>query len=50
MTWDEVRACRDGGDEALLAYGPREALGRVEQQGDLFAPVLTVVQALPATG
>jgi bifunctional non-homologous end joining protein LigD len=50
VTWDEVRACRDGRDESVLAHGPDDVLARVDDQGDLFAPVLTLARALPATG
>jgi bifunctional non-homologous end joining protein LigD len=46
VTWDEVAACAGG--EAELRFQWRDALDRVECLGDLFAPVLTVSQALPA--
>ena len=46
MTWDEVEACADGG-EALVFEAP-DVLERIDDVGDLFAPVLTTVQQLPA--
>jgi bifunctional non-homologous end joining protein LigD len=46
MTWEEVRACRDAGDPELLFTGPDAALRRIGEHGDLFAPVLSLVQRL----
>jgi bifunctional non-homologous end joining protein LigD len=48
VTWDEVRACAAAGDPELLAFTSDEVLRRVAADGDLFAPVLTTVQRLPA--
>ena len=48
VTWDEVQACHDEGDERLLTFEAHELLARVDDQGDLFAPALTVKQSLPA--
>jgi bifunctional non-homologous end joining protein LigD len=45
--WDEVGRCRDAGDAELLNFGPGEVLGRVAADGDLFAPLVSVVQQLP---
>ncbi len=47
LDWDEVRVCRDSGDAAPLQLGPGEVLRRVQERGDLFAPVLTLRQKLP---
>jgi bifunctional non-homologous end joining protein LigD len=47
VTWDEVLACRDAGDPDALTFETAEVLRRVEQHGDLFAPVETVKQKLP---
>jgi len=44
ITWDEVRKARTVED---LTFTSAEALRRVEEQGDLFAPVLSLVQRLP---
>ena len=48
VTWDEVAACADGGPE--LRFEIHDVLERVEQHGDLFAPVLTTRQVLPTAG
>ena len=40
VTWDEVEA-------GELDFDYADVLRRVEEHGDLFAPVLTVVQSLP---
>ena len=45
VTWDEVATCADGGPE--LRFEIHDVLERVEQHGDLFAPVLTTRQVLP---
>jgi bifunctional non-homologous end joining protein LigD len=44
ITWDEVRAARRVQD---LTFEAADVLRRVDEQGDLFAPVLSLVQALP---
>jgi bifunctional non-homologous end joining protein LigD len=44
VTWDEVRATRRPED---LAFEAADVLRRVEEQGDLFAPVVSLVQSLP---
>jgi bifunctional non-homologous end joining protein LigD len=46
ITWDEVEAAADGGEE--LRFEAADVLARVEEQGDLFAPALTLEQELPA--
>ncbi|MBV9607665.1 MAG: DNA ligase D [Solirubrobacterales bacterium] len=48
VTWEEVAACRDERDEAVLTFEADELLARVEEQGDLFAPALSVKQQLPS--
>ena len=47
VSWDEVRACLDARDASVLAFETEQVLGRVEELGDLFAPVLAVRQSLP---
>jgi bifunctional non-homologous end joining protein LigD len=47
VAWDEVDACLDAGDPSLLVFEQDEVLRRVERHGDLFAPVLSLVQELP---
>jgi bifunctional non-homologous end joining protein LigD len=47
VTWDEVRACLDAEDPELLVFTADEVVARVERDGDLFAPVLSLTQELP---
>jgi bifunctional non-homologous end joining protein LigD len=49
VTWDEVAACAETGDTAAITFEAADALKRVDEVGDLFAPVLTTKQKLPAT-
>jgi bifunctional non-homologous end joining protein LigD len=46
ITWDEVSDAADG---AALSFTAPEVLERVARSGDLFAPVATLEQELPAT-
>jgi bifunctional non-homologous end joining protein LigD len=48
VTWDEVAAAADG--ETELRFLWTDVLERVEDEGDVFAPVLTVEQVLPGAG
>jgi bifunctional non-homologous end joining protein LigD len=48
VEWDEIRAALDAGDPAALAFEAGEVRQRVSERGDLFAPVLSLVQKLPA--
>ena len=47
VTWDEVEAAADAGDASVLVFEAAEVLERVDRLGDLFAPPLTLEQALP---
>jgi bifunctional non-homologous end joining protein LigD len=47
VTWEEVEACAESGDASLLVFDSEQVLARVEEHGDLFAPVLSLVQELP---
>jgi bifunctional non-homologous end joining protein LigD len=47
LTWDEVSDALDGGDPAALEFDTVAVLERVEREGDLFAPVVSLVQELP---
>ena len=49
LTWDEVRACLDAGDPQLV-FEAAQVLRRVAEHGDLFAPVLSLVQEIPSLG
>jgi bifunctional non-homologous end joining protein LigD len=50
VSWDEVARCREDGDAELLTFETEQVLARVGQQGDLFAPLVSVKQELPALG
>jgi bifunctional non-homologous end joining protein LigD len=50
VSWEEVAACREQGDDGLLTFEADGLLARAEDQGDLFAPALSVKQRLPALG
>jgi bifunctional non-homologous end joining protein LigD len=47
LTWDEVREALEAGDAERLVFDIDDVRARVDEQGDLFAEVLTVVQKLP---
>ena len=49
VTWDEVQRCRDARDERLLTFEVDQVVVRAREQGDLFAPVVSLKQDLPAT-
>jgi bifunctional non-homologous end joining protein LigD len=44
VTWDEVEAAAGG---EPLTFDAADVLGRIDEQGDLFAKVLTLEQRLP---
>ena len=48
LDWDELRAALDAGDADALSFDADAVLARVRERGDLFAPVLSLVQSLPA--
>ncbi len=50
VSWDEVAACKSAGDGELLTLDTEDVLERVEREGDLFAPLLSLKQKLPALG
>jgi len=47
LRWEEVEECLEREDPDLLAFTSDAVLDRVEQHGDLFAPVLELSQGLP---
>lgn len=47
VSWEELAAARKAKSADKLYWGPEEALERLQDIGDLFAPVLTVRQSLP---
>jgi bifunctional non-homologous end joining protein LigD len=48
VSWDEVAAAAESGKPERLVFDWRQVLERVADRGDLFAPVLSLVQQLPA--
>jgi bifunctional non-homologous end joining protein LigD len=50
LEWDEVRACLESGDPSMLVFEASQVIERVAELGDLFAPVLSLVQDIPALG
>jgi bifunctional non-homologous end joining protein LigD len=47
VTWEEVEAVAESGDGSSLVFEAGDVLERIEEHGDLFAPVLELEQALP---
>jgi bifunctional non-homologous end joining protein LigD len=47
LTWNEVAELADDGDPDSVRFLASEVLERVEEHGDLFAPVLELKQKLP---
>jgi bifunctional non-homologous end joining protein LigD len=50
ITWEEVERAAETGDPDLLVFEAEQVLERVEEHGDLFAPVLELKQKLPKLG
>ncbi len=48
LRWEEVERAAEDGDPRLLRFEAGEVLERVDELGDLFAPVLELRQELPA--
>jgi bifunctional non-homologous end joining protein LigD len=48
LRWDEVRDALKRPSPGALSFDAAAVLERVREQGDLFAPVLSLAQALPA--
>jgi bifunctional non-homologous end joining protein LigD len=47
VEWEEVRSALASSDPASLTFESHQVLERVADRGDLFAPVLSLVQQLP---
>ena len=47
VSWEEVEAAAESGDGSQLVFEAKDVLERIEQHGDLFAPVLELRQELP---
>jgi bifunctional non-homologous end joining protein LigD len=50
LLWSEVEACLDAGDASQLVFETADVLARVAEHGDLFAPLETLQQEMPALG
>jgi bifunctional non-homologous end joining protein LigD len=48
LRWEEVESVTESGDPDELVFTSADVLGRVAEHGDLFAPVETLEQELPA--
>jgi len=48
VTWDEVELAWQKQDPGMLNFEAEQVLRRLERDGDLFAPVLSLKQQLPA--
>jgi bifunctional non-homologous end joining protein LigD len=48
VTWEELAKAVKQKKESLLFFSPAQAIKRIQKLGDLFAPVLTLQQELPA--
>ena len=48
LRWEEVEAVAESGDPDELVFTSADVLERVAEHGDLFAPVETLEQELPA--
>jgi bifunctional non-homologous end joining protein LigD len=47
LEWDEVEAAAESGDPEPIRFEAAQVIERVEERGDLFAPVLELKQRLP---
>jgi bifunctional non-homologous end joining protein LigD len=47
VTWEEVERAAESGDGSHLVFETKAVLERLEEHGDLFAPVLELQQELP---
>jgi bifunctional non-homologous end joining protein LigD len=48
VSWEEVQACQEARDPELLTFETEQALERVAANGDPFASLLSLRQALPS--
>ena len=47
LRWVEVERAAESGDGSHLVFEAADVLKRIEEHGDLFAPVLELKQTLP---
>jgi bifunctional non-homologous end joining protein LigD len=50
VSWAEVQGCRSAADPELLRFDTESVLARIDELGDLFAPVESLKQQLPKVG
>ncbi|HEY2714600.1 MAG TPA: hypothetical protein VGI73_00110, partial [Solirubrobacterales bacterium] len=50
LEWDELEAALAAGDAARLVFDADQVLRRVNERGDLHAPLLSEKQSLPDSG
>lgn len=50
VTWNEIRTAVQNNNDRSLHFTAEQTLDRVNQHGDLFAPLLTLQQKLPSLG
>jgi len=50
IDWDEVQECASKRDPDLLVFDSDDVLGRIDEHGDLFEPVIELEQELPELG
>jgi bifunctional non-homologous end joining protein LigD len=50
VAWEEVARCHGAADQDLLTFDTDQVLARVAEIGDLFAPLVSLQQRLPALG
>jgi bifunctional non-homologous end joining protein LigD len=48
LDWQEVQEALERGDPELLSFDAKQVVERIGAMGDLFAPVLSLVQELPS--
>jgi bifunctional non-homologous end joining protein LigD len=48
LFWEEVEDVADGGDPAKLVFEAHDVIARATEHGDLFEPVATMTQRIPA--
>lgn len=49
VRWEEIERAVTAGNTDALIFTPEQTIDRLEREGDLFEPVLTMQQELPAT-
>jgi bifunctional non-homologous end joining protein LigD len=47
VTWEEVEQAAESGKDERLVFETEDVLKRLDEHGDLFAPVLELEQTLP---